>query len=182
MRQKGGHRLRFAVCVRLCGRGGRIHQVMPRAAAVSKKNSCSLSTRPPLVNYARHGRCRGHPCLGVCPPSRGIALQCSSLNCSGRQTANRFHAGASLNEAPVLFSLILIPPLLLPFYRRPVPCGDGQCHTDYISCLRSLSSVAERLGSSTDNGKAHSLELLLAEAMRAGSGSFDEKGPRAEEN
>ena len=22
---------------------------------------------------------------------------------------------------------------------RPVPCGDGTCHTDYISCLRSLS-------------------------------------------
>lgn len=23
-----------------------------------------------------------------------------------------------------------------PELRKPVPCGDGECHTDYISCLR----------------------------------------------
>ena len=28
---------------------------------------------------------------------------------------------------------------------RPVPCADGTCHSDYISCLRSLSDVAEGL-------------------------------------
>ena len=27
----------------------------------------------------------------------------------------------------------------------PVPCADGTCHSDYISCLRSLSDVAEGL-------------------------------------
>ena len=27
----------------------------------------------------------------------------------------------------------------------PVPCADGRCHTDYISCLRSLSVVAEEI-------------------------------------
>jgi hypothetical protein len=27
----------------------------------------------------------------------------------------------------------------------PVPCADGKCHTDYISCLRSLSDVAEEI-------------------------------------
>lgn len=35
--------------------------------------------------------------------------------------------------------------------------------------------MAEKLGSSQD-GNSHSLEVLLAEAMRSGSGSFDEKG------
>jgi hypothetical protein len=27
----------------------------------------------------------------------------------------------------------------------PVPCADGKCHSDYISCLRSLSDVAEEI-------------------------------------
>lgn len=25
--------------------------------------------------------------------------------------------------------------------RLPVPCGDGTCHSDYISCLRSLAKL-----------------------------------------
>lgn len=29
--------------------------------------------------------------------------------------------------------------------KRPVPCADGECHTDYISCLKSLSNSAESL-------------------------------------
>ena len=29
--------------------------------------------------------------------------------------------------------------------QKPVPCADGTCHSDYISCLRSLSDVAESL-------------------------------------
>jgi hypothetical protein len=29
--------------------------------------------------------------------------------------------------------------------RYPVPCGDGQCHSDYISCLRSLARIAEQV-------------------------------------
>jgi hypothetical protein len=29
--------------------------------------------------------------------------------------------------------------------RYPVPCGDGHCHSDYISCLRSLARIAERV-------------------------------------
>eukprot|EP01039_Chlorochromonas_danica_P011271 gene11271-12570_t len=35
-----------------------------------------------------------------------------------------------------------------PDLRRPVPCGDGHCHSDYISCLRSLSQMADSVSES----------------------------------
>jgi hypothetical protein len=34
--------------------------------------------------------------------------------------------------------------------RKPVPCGDGRCHSDYISCLRSMAEKA-----STERGTGH---------------------------
>lgn len=32
-------------------------------------------------------------------------------------------------------------PAKCPTSEKPVKCGDGQCHSDYLSCLRSLSSM-----------------------------------------
>ena len=70
----------------------------------------------------------------------------------------------------------------------PVPCDDGACHTDYISCLRSLSSTAEELSSQLLETKVSGLEQgrgggrhqswhgALAAAMREAVGSFDEHG------
>ena len=35
--------------------------------------------------------------------------------------------------------------LSCPDLKMPVPCGDGKCHSDYISCLRSLNREVENL-------------------------------------
>ncbi len=86
----------------------------------------------------------------------------------------------------------------------PVPCDDGRCHTDYISCLRSLSDKAHELsaallagqqqqhrtgdgdgnvegegsdGSDRSKQRRHpTWHEALAAAMRDGAGSFDEHG------
>lgn len=29
-------------------------------------------------------------------------------------------------------------------HARPVPCGDGKCHSDYVSCLRSLTAIENK--------------------------------------
>eukprot|EP01034_Spumella_vulgaris_P022705 gene22705-28858_t len=69
----------------------------------------------------------------------------------------------------------------------PVPCGDGQCHSDYISCLRSLSSQAEQLVASEKDAAAMALSAMnqhaldwsadvnLAAAMKAVVGRFDKQ-------
>lgn len=35
--------------------------------------------------------------------------------------------------------------LSCPGLKKPVPCGDGVCHSDYISCLKSLAENATKL-------------------------------------
>ena len=65
-----------------------------------------------------------------------------------------------------------------PSLKFPVPCGDGTCHSDYISCLRSYSDHAEALAlaggtDSEEVGRSEDkLSLGLAEAMRSGIGFF----------
>jgi hypothetical protein len=77
-----------------------------------------------------------------------------------------------------------------PNLKLPVPCGDGTCHSDYISCLRSYSDHADALvaagagggGASEDaaatagrggvSSGGDKLALELAEAMRSGIGLF----------
>lgn len=69
-----------------------------------------------------------------------------------------------------------------PSLQLPVPCADGKCHTDYISCLRSLSNTAEELvkqrkssssSSSMYQGQLDGDEHLVA-AMKAMVGKFNE--------
>ena len=74
-----------------------------------------------------------------------------------------------------------------PNLKLPVPCGDGTCHSDYISCLRAYSDRADALaaevgasgtpvGAGSGGGGAgdgsDKLSLELAEAMRSGIGMF----------
>lgn len=56
--------------------------------------------------------------------------------------------------------------------RAPVPCGDGTCHSDYVSCLRSLSRT-ERLadGRKTLGWALTEYASAAAGQGRAGSGS-----------
>jgi hypothetical protein len=65
--------------------------------------------------------------------------------------------------------------------QRPVPCGDGQCHSDYISCLRALVNVADTIADSSsvtpstaidENVLAHT----IANAMRTHELAFNEVG------
>ena len=84
----------------------------------------------------------------------------------------------------------------------PVPCDDGRCHTDYISCLRSLSVQANELSAQLQEGELQSPSIkqktekaitrkaasasgdvrrttwhgALADAMRTGVGAFDAHG------
>jgi len=69
-----------------------------------------------------------------------------------------------------------------PNLKLPVPCGDGTCHSDYISCLRSYSDHADALAAAVASGgevaggevvsKGDKLSIELAEAMRSGIGLF----------
>ena len=50
------------------------------------------------------------------------------------------------DKAPVLYGFSLISNCVGSDFRgpcddhsKPVPCGDGTCHSDYISCLRAIS-------------------------------------------
>ena len=38
-----------------------------------------------------------------------------------------------------------------PDLKLPVPCGDGKCHTDYISCLKALSAIIDATISQTNS-------------------------------
>jgi hypothetical protein len=87
--------------------------------------------------------------------------------------------------------------LKCPELNKPVPCGDGACHTDYISCLRSLSERAEEISAAiaTQGTKTHAKDnaaaqvlakpptwhAALAESMRSHNGAFDEFGLTAGE-
>lgn len=54
-----------------------------------------------------------------------------------------------------------------------VPCPDGECHTDYISCLRSLTYQASKI---SDEGSTDSVLSEMVAAMASQTGQFDENG------
>jgi hypothetical protein len=58
-----------------------------------------------------------------------------------------------------------------PDMHLPVPCNDGKCHSDYISCLKSISNEADHILDSHDLA-SHS----FITAMKNNIGSFDDKG------
>jgi hypothetical protein len=61
---------------------------------------------------------------------------------------------------------------------QPVPCGDGQCHSDYITCLRAMVSMAggvEREGEGGERGEGKVVQELLADAL-AETFTFDKMG------
>lgn len=48
---------------------------------------------------------------------------------------------------------------------KPVPCADGECHSDYISCLKSLSNQAAALADSASNTSSSASSPKAAEKM-----------------
>eukprot|EP00605_Chrysophyceae_sp_TOSAG23-4_P000612 GSChrysophyteH1.ASY1.ANO1.689.1 assembled CDS len=76
----------------------------------------------------------------------------------------------------------LPPRLSCPELSLPVPCADGACHTDYISCLRSLSDKAMEISAAIEGGtskkpeQSSSWHEAIAEAMKSHNGGFDEFG------
>ena len=77
----------------------------------------------------------------------------------------------------------------------PVPCDDGICHSDYISCLRGLAFSFEKeaeegikrdiniadvdkdIPMNKNNNRGHrSWTQAIGQAMRSRAGSFDEQG------
>lgn len=54
-------------------------------------------------------------------------------------------------------------PTSCPDLKYPVPCGDGQCHTDYISCLRVRAHRMMCAGVWTDSEPQSYSEALLQE-------------------
>jgi len=50
--------------------------------------------------------------------------------------------------------------LKCPDLKLPVPCADGECHSDYISCLRSITSQAMELSQADSRSKDHADEKL----------------------
>ena len=88
----------------------------------------------------------------------------------------------------------LIKTFTCPDMKMPVPCGDGICHSDYISCLRSLSNEAEKIitsaapsgsynvyNSNKNNNNGLSNNDLafgtgISEAMKKNIGMISEKG------
>lgn len=65
-------------------------------------------------------------------------------------------------KAPTVYGLSIVSdcvggeswmhPTTCPDLKEPVPCGDGKCHTDYVSCLRGLASLAESLAAKAESG------------------------------
>jgi len=91
-------------------------------------------------------------------------------DCVGR-SSSRSSSGSSSGGAPTCTDVAL-----------PVPCTDGRCHGDFISCLRSLSDAAEALAGNAS--AVHVAELSLKDALlaaiREGHGRFDKLGPAQE--
>lgn len=48
---------------------------------------------------------------------------------------------------------------------KPVPCADGECHSDYISCLKSLSNQASALADNVNNSSRGLAPSKSAEKM-----------------
>jgi hypothetical protein len=73
--------------------------------------------------------------------------------------------------------------LKCPDMKEPVPCGDGKCHTDYISCLKSLEVEADKLANeeNNENSKDHLMKTITS-AMEYSTGFITEKGFFPEKN
>lgn len=51
-----------------------------------------------------------------------------------------------------------------PESNKPVPCGDGQCHSDYIACLRAVTSLKANLGPKRWRGERN--KQLVTEQLK----------------
>lgn len=60
--------------------------------------------------------------------------------------------------------------------RFPVPCDDGQCHSDFISCLRSIASAKESWTSWYVTSKARSFEDSIGTRLVDQLPSFQVRG------
>mgnify|MGYP007044696272 CR=1 FL=1 len=56
----------------------------------------------------------------------------------------------------------------------PVPCGDGTCHSDYISCLRALTAMKKR--KAKEDGGASELSQAMQEILKSSEWAYDENG------
>ena len=68
--------------------------------------------------------------------------------------------------------------LKCPDMKEPVPCGDGKCHTDYISCLKSLEIEADKLAKEEEQSENTKDRLIktITSAMEYSTGFITEKG------
>jgi hypothetical protein len=67
----------------------------------------------------------------------------------------------------------------------PVPCGDGTCRSDYISCLKVLSKLERKHQKQTGPGTAKSSAAALMNIWRTHEWTFGQKGlrlPKEEES
>ena len=89
-------------------------------------------------------------------------------DCVGRGSGRSSISGGSNSAPPTCTEVAL-----------PVPCADGRCHGDFISCLRSLSDSAESLAGNASSASVSSelsLKDALLAAIREGHGRFDKSG------
>ena len=66
--------------------------------------------------------------------------------------------------------------LKCPDMKEPVPCGDGKCHTDYISCLKSLEVEADKLAKDQNEDTKDHLLKTITSAMEYSTGFITDKG------
>jgi hypothetical protein len=61
---------------------------------------------------------------------------------------------------------------------KPVQCGDGTCHSDYISCLKSLARVSAAEGTPEERRERRARARVEAkrEVQRRGERAYDDKG------
>ena len=56
----------------------------------------------------------------------------------------------------------------------PVPCGDGTCQPDYITCLRALTELKKRR--EAEKGAGSKLTRSMEELLKSSEWAYDENG------